>query len=613
MMLHYRKYWSGLLLAVFFIFSPQLRAGEQQGTSIPDVRILIDVSGSMKKNDPNNLRVPSLELFTRLLPLGVTAGIWFFAEDAWVQIPPSTVTKQWKAKALQIANKTHYRGQFTDIETALSNACSNGTSGNSENRHVILLTDGVVDVSKNASESAASRQRILSESISHCQRMGASIHTISLSNNADAALMKNLSMATGGWSETIESASGLQKVFVELFDQSVSPDKLPIDKDGVLIDPLAKEFSLVVFSDGMSPDVSLVSPSGEAYQHDTLDPSIDWYRGAGVELITVTDPGDGRWRIVGTRNPDNQLMVISDLKLRVEGMPSYLVEGESLSFSAYLTNKDQTITSARFHKIIKVTVGQLDTSNQQLVQSPLAIEEPNSGTYQKMIKGLKAGIYEMTVLADGLTFQRQKTMRLEVIDLPVVQKLIEYDERSGMLTVSLRSTKKIVNTQTLIIKSTLSINDEEGRAVSFVYQPERDLWLFSKEMAYGFERALLTTLVIGGTGEQKFELVLKPLQVDSGSRPSDVEEPEPDEVELSIDESEMEDELEMDDEALDEESEEMSEDESADDTDDDGSWVMMVMIIVGINVIVGLLGYIGFRFWKKRELQKQQKILAEME
>ncbi|RLA17269.1 MAG: hypothetical protein DRQ56_09430, partial [Gammaproteobacteria bacterium] len=33
-----------------------------------DVRVLIDVSGSMKQNDPRNLRIPALKLLVNLLP-----------------------------------------------------------------------------------------------------------------------------------------------------------------------------------------------------------------------------------------------------------------------------------------------------------------------------------------------------------------------------------------------------------------------------------------------------------------------------------------------------------------------------------------------------------------
>ncbi len=47
----------------------------------PDLRLLIDVSGSMKESDPDNLRAPALELIVRLLPEGARAGVWTFGES----------------------------------------------------------------------------------------------------------------------------------------------------------------------------------------------------------------------------------------------------------------------------------------------------------------------------------------------------------------------------------------------------------------------------------------------------------------------------------------------------------------------------------------------------
>ena len=46
-----------------------------------DVRLVIDVSGSMKSTDPENLRIPALELVVKLLPENSRAGIWTFAND----------------------------------------------------------------------------------------------------------------------------------------------------------------------------------------------------------------------------------------------------------------------------------------------------------------------------------------------------------------------------------------------------------------------------------------------------------------------------------------------------------------------------------------------------
>ena len=40
-----------------------------------DIRVLIDISGSMKQTDPNNLRAPALKILTGLIPAGVQAGV----------------------------------------------------------------------------------------------------------------------------------------------------------------------------------------------------------------------------------------------------------------------------------------------------------------------------------------------------------------------------------------------------------------------------------------------------------------------------------------------------------------------------------------------------------
>ena len=44
-----------------------------------DVRVLIDISGSMRQNDPENLRRPALRMLAGLLQPGTRAGVWTFA------------------------------------------------------------------------------------------------------------------------------------------------------------------------------------------------------------------------------------------------------------------------------------------------------------------------------------------------------------------------------------------------------------------------------------------------------------------------------------------------------------------------------------------------------
>ncbi len=63
-------------LAAVLLLAVTVQAAEP----LPDVRLLIDVSGSMRQSDPNNLREPALELMLRLLPEGSRAGVWTFGQ-----------------------------------------------------------------------------------------------------------------------------------------------------------------------------------------------------------------------------------------------------------------------------------------------------------------------------------------------------------------------------------------------------------------------------------------------------------------------------------------------------------------------------------------------------
>ncbi|OQX44630.1 MAG: hypothetical protein B0D88_02055 [Candidatus Sedimenticola endophacoides] len=73
----------------------------------PDVRVLIDISGSMKQNDPRNLRRPALRLLVGLLPEDARAGVWTFGQYVNMQVPLGKVDTGWKGRAREGASKIH--------------------------------------------------------------------------------------------------------------------------------------------------------------------------------------------------------------------------------------------------------------------------------------------------------------------------------------------------------------------------------------------------------------------------------------------------------------------------------------------------------------------------
>ena len=59
-----------------------------------------------------------------------------------------------------------------------------------------LLTDGVVDVSKDDSRNKASRERVLTELLPELQQRGIKVLTVALSDAADNELLETLALAT---------------------------------------------------------------------------------------------------------------------------------------------------------------------------------------------------------------------------------------------------------------------------------------------------------------------------------------------------------------------------------------------------------------------------------
>ena len=85
----------------------------------PDLRMAIDVSGSMKHNDPANLRASALDLLVTLLPERSHAGVWGFGEQVQSLLALGAVDAGWKRSARGLESRLDDYEQYTDLEAGL--------------------------------------------------------------------------------------------------------------------------------------------------------------------------------------------------------------------------------------------------------------------------------------------------------------------------------------------------------------------------------------------------------------------------------------------------------------------------------------------------------------
>jgi uncharacterized protein (TIGR03503 family) len=374
----------------------------------------------MKANDPNNLRVPAVRLVAELMPRGATAGVWLFSEGAETLIPAATVDGDWKKRALKALDRIHSRGQFTDIEAALAAAMADWQIApiDGGERHIILLTDGMVDVSKQGGPSAESRGRILNNQLARIKAHGARVHTIALSENSDRDLLTTLAATTEGWAEEVVDATSLQRVFLHMFEQATKPDSVPLLDNRFDVDASVSEMTLLVFRGEQEAPLRLVTPAGESQDGTTHPDNVSWRSENGYDLVTVSDPLTGTWQINTKPDPDNRVLIVTDLKLALEDVPAYLMAEEVLRVHARITDQGVPIDRPDFLELLRAEMTVATVGSSGLGGEPMTLDSARGVFAGERVVDWPAGDYELLVRIDGGTFKRQQRSKIRIHGAP---------------------------------------------------------------------------------------------------------------------------------------------------------------------------------------------------
>ena len=407
--------FAGIMLSLAFAGPGMANTPENN-----DVRVLIDISGSMRKNDPENLRRPALRMLAGLLQPGTRAGVWTFAKWANPLVPVAEVDAGWRKRVQSLTKQIASPGQFTNIEEVLDKASADWKGEPvTHARHLVLLTDGMVDVSRQADRNAESRARVLESLLPRLQAAGVQVHTIALSERADHDLMQKLATETGGWYQQVEAADELQRVFLRMFEKVGTPDTVPLEDNRFVVDGSVNEATVVLFSKPDSDPVVLISPSGESYTDSDLIAGVAWSRDQGYDMITIASPQKGEWRLQAEIDPDNRVMIVTDLRLQTSEVPTHIAAGEQARIEASLSNRGELVTRQAFLRLIDVRAeSKAGDARRDLPLNDVGEqgdEKGGDGRYTMRFGEEQAREeVELLVAVDSPTFMREKRFRLVV-------------------------------------------------------------------------------------------------------------------------------------------------------------------------------------------------------
>lgn len=582
------------LLSLGLLLGSQLGLADTHDEFANDLRVLIDVSGSMKQNDPANLRIPALKLLINLLPTDSQVGIWLFAAEAVELAPTGKVDQGWKTKTLKSTRKIHSRGLYTDIETALQSAIDDWSkSGPGVGRSIILLTDGVVDVSKDDALSKQSRNRIVENLIPKIQGLSAQVHTIALSNKADHQLLQKLAFDTGGWNESVDTAEQLQRIFLKMFNKAVPRDSVPLSGNKFNIDSSVNEFSLLVFQKSGAPAARLKRPDGTEFSEAHPSEKLNWLHETGYDLVTIKQPAVGEWQLIADLDPDNQVMIVTDLKLKLDPLPNYVSQNEALDIKVWFEEHGQRVMRTDFLKLVKLELQQTDELDRKR-DWQMNSDSDHTGEYiQAVGDTLSPGQHSFSIIADGRTFQRELQRTLEVVENPVkLDVSADADSDPVQIEISLTPDNEIIDLPSVEIGA--SVANDVGDSRDLTLEQENGVWLLKLKVPAEGERLIINFSVAAKTLRgHEISPQIKPLVVDKNTF-SDL---------LSDNEEESEEPLDDDD---------WGDEELDAETEQQPDWIMTAAIALAVNVVLIIGGIFGLRAVKKRTDKQQSELIERL-
>ena len=469
----FKDLWRAGILSCLLVLASFSATAAVNFNEQADVRILVDISGSMKHTDPNSLRIPAVNLLIELLPNGAHAGIWTFGHYVNPLVPVAEVNEQWRQEAKIKAQQINSVGLYTNLTEVVEAAAQNFSASEQRDYNVILLTDGYIDM---PTDNLAQRTHLLQQVMPKYVAHNAKIHSLALSNDVDKPLLQQLSSTTSGAFLEAHTSEDLVQVFLKAFDQAVVSEQVPLTNNKFSIDTKVKEYTALIFTKP-GEQVRLISPSGIVFDTSSvgIHPNIRWYQDLGFQVITMKYPEPGQWQVDAELHPENRIQVLTDMKLHVEGMPSVFYAGMPLNMEVSLTEQGMTVNtpellrSTEFALTVTAPDGRV---GRKVISNPEQL--PPSGIYKEAVHRLnEEGLYRFEVTVKGKTFERHRTINAHLKAPLLVETHATPETETVLIRVTADDQVDHLETQ---VRADITLPNGEMRNEKLSFNEETKAW-----------------------------------------------------------------------------------------------------------------------------------------
>jgi len=405
-----------IVLVSLFLFSSQILAKEQA----LDVAIIMDTSGSMSKNDPVKLRREAAKMFVELLDRKDRVSLVSFSGRAYpITRFLSLNERKNEQKLLKSIDKLIANGKYTNLHDALLRGYELLTSKNKKGhaKHIILMSDGKMDLG-NEERNLRLLEKTLAELTPKLASKNIKVHTVAFTKKAYIPLLKLAADDTDGQFVLLNTPQGIHQVFETLFERTKLPEMLPLREDSFVLDNAVKEITIVASKFKPHSNITLASPDGLDISKANHDETVKWFSAKQFDLITIKKPSKGYWLIKYSEG-GNKAYIISDFKLEATSTKKHAEPGSPLQIQAYLSKNNKKINrrailrSTEFKAKVTSPIGSV-INNLLLDDGSEIGSERKDGIYGISYAFELEGTYKVEITATGQTFDRKKTLFIDV-------------------------------------------------------------------------------------------------------------------------------------------------------------------------------------------------------
>ncbi len=210
-------------------------ADEQAELDVPlikDVFLVLDNSGSMKKNDPDFLASKAVREFISLQDDNTRVGIVIFDQAVTMPVPLTEASFANREKILNSLESINYKGLFTDSPAGIERAIYELKNNSREDaqKSIIFMTDGIVDTG--APDKDIEKAKWLREDLApDAADNEIKIFGIAFTEQADFQLIQSIAQKTDGEYYRALKAEDLQDVFErinQIINEPPEPEVVPV-------------------------------------------------------------------------------------------------------------------------------------------------------------------------------------------------------------------------------------------------------------------------------------------------------------------------------------------------------------------------------------------------